>query len=223
MTQNQIRLIIADDHEIFRDGLITMLNKFKDIEVIAEASSGEQMVQLAEKLLPDVILADIKMRGMSGIEATRIITQKIPAIAIIALSMFDNSYVIADMMHAGAKGYLLKDTPKDKIIEGIRAVSKNKEYFCNGASQKLAAALSQNSCTSDHGEKKPVKSLRFSQKEKEIIRLICDGLSTPDIAKELFLSVRTIENYRASLLQKTGCKNAAEFAFYVSENNLYNL
>jgi DNA-binding NarL/FixJ family response regulator len=223
MIQNSIRLIVADDHEIFRDGIITMLNKFEDIEVIAEASSGEQLVQLAEKYLPDVILADIKLRGMNGIEATRIITQKIPAIAIIALSMLDNSYVIADMMDAGANGYLLKDAPKDKIIEGIRAVSKNKEYFCSGASQKLKAALAFNCSGTGDSAKKSIKNLRFSQKEKDIIRLTCDGLSAEAISKKIFLSSKTIENYRARLIQKTGCKNIAGFVFFISQNNLYNL
>jgi DNA-binding NarL/FixJ family response regulator len=223
MKQKSIRLIIADDHEIFRDGVITMLSKYEDIEVVAEASNGQQLVQLAGTHLPDVILADIQMPVMSGIEATRIITEKFPSIAIIALSMMDNSYMIADMSAAGANGYLLKSALKAEIIEGIRAVSKNKEYFCSGASLKLAASLSANSCTSGRSGKKPLKALRFSQKEKEIIRLICNGLSTTEISKKLFLSVSTIENYRASLLQKTGCKNVAEFVFFVSQNNLYGL
>ncbi|MGN6533239.1 MAG: response regulator transcription factor [Ginsengibacter sp.] len=221
MTQNPIRLIIADDHEIFRDGVITMLNKYEDIKVIAEATNGEQLVQLARKHLPDVILADIQMPVMDGIEATRIIREKFPAISIIALSMMDNAYMITDMQDAGANGYLLKSALKAEIIAGIRAVSKNREYFCSGSSQKLAAALSVNSCTSGSSGKKPVKGLRFSQKEKEIIGLICDGLSTTEISKKLFLSASTIENYRSSLHQKTGCKNAAEFGFYISENKLY--
>jgi DNA-binding NarL/FixJ family response regulator len=223
MKQNPIRVIIADDHEIFRDGVITMLNKYEDIQVVAEASNGEQLVQLAGTHLPDVILADIDMAFMNGIEATRIVTEKYPAISIIALSMMDNSYMIADMIQAGANGYLLKSALKAEIIAGIRAVSKNREYFCSGASQKLAAALSMNNCTSDHGGKKTVKGLTFSQKEKEIIRLICDGFSTVEISKKLFLSPSTIENYRSSLLQKTGCKNVAEFVFFVWQNNLYGL
>ena len=223
MTQNKITLIIADDHEILRDGIKTALNKYEDIEVVAEASNGLQLLELAGKYLPDVILMDIQMPLMDGIEATRIITEKFPAIAVVALSMVDNCYKIADMTAAGATGYLLKSALKAEIIEGIRAASKNKEYFCSGASQKLAAALSMNNCTSDRRGKKAVKGLTFSKKEKEIIRLICDGFSTVEISKKLFLSPSTIENYRSSLLQKTGCKNVAELVSFVWQNNLYGL
>ena len=213
MTQNKITLIIADDHEILRDGIKTALNKYEDIEVVAEASNGLQLLELAGKYLPDVILMDIQMPLMDGIEATRIITEKFPAIAVVALSMVDNCYKIADMTAAGATGYLLKSALKAEIVEGIRAASKNKEYFCSGASQKLAAACNR--------VKKSVKELRFSEKEKELIRLICDGLSTIEISKKVFLSASTIENNRAALLQKTGCKNAAEFAFFIGQNELY--
>lgn len=221
MIPNSIRLIIADDHEIFRDGIITLLSKFEDMEVVAEASNGHQLVQLAEKHLPDVILADIRMPGMNGIDATRIITQKLPAIAIIALSMMDNSYMISDMIHAGASGYLLKNALKDEIIRGIRAVSKNKEYFCSGASQKMTTALTGFQTGKPAGN--CIKNLRFSEREKDIIRLICAGLSAPEMSKKLFLSPKTIENYRSRLLQKTGCKNTAEFVFFISQNNLHSI
>lgn len=223
MKPNSIRLIIADDHEIFRDGVITLLNKFEDIEVVAEASDGQQLVQLAERYLPDVILADIQMPVINGIEATRIITQKFPAIAIIALSMMDNSYMISDMIHAGANGYLLKSALKVEIIHGIRAVSKNKEYFCSGASQKMTTALTKNSFKTGGPTRSCIRNLRFNQREKDIIRLVCAGLSGPEMSKKLFLSPKTIENYRSRLLQKTGCKNTAEFVFFISQNNLHRL
>jgi DNA-binding NarL/FixJ family response regulator len=218
MTPNLITIIIADDHEFFRGGLITMLNKFEDIKVVAEASNGQQMVQLAEKYLPDVIIADIEMPGMNGIEATRIIAQKMPAIGIIALSMMDSPFLISEMMDAGANGYLLKDASKDEVVEGIRAVNKNKEYFCSGASQKIAAALGNHNSQPGNN----IKNIRFTKREKDLIALICKGLTARQMSKILFLSTKTIENYRAKLLQKTGCKNMAEFTFFIARNNLFN-
>lgn len=218
MKPGLITIIIADDHELTRDGISTMLHKFEDIEVVAEACNGQQLVKLAEKYLPDVILADIQMPIMNGIEATRIITERFPAIAIIALSMMDSPYMISDMMHAGANGYLLKDAAKVEIIEGIRSVSKNKEYFCSGTSQKIAAALISNPSEAAGS----IKKIRFTKREKELINLVCKGFSTRKISKELFLSPKTVENYRSRLLAKTGCKNAAELAFFIAKNNLDN-
>ena len=223
MKTTSIRLIIADDHEIYRDGIITLLSKLEDIEVVAEASDGGQLVQLAEKHLPDVILADIHMPVMNGIEATRIITEKFPAVAIIALSMTGNAYMISDMIHAGANGYLLKNALKEEIIRRIRAASKNQVYFCSGASQNMTAPLTSLSFKTGRPARNFIKNLRFNRREKEIIRLICSGLSGLEISKKLFLSPKTIENYRSRLLQKTGCKNAAEFGFFVSQNNLHSI
>jgi len=207
MEPRKITVIIADDHELIRDGISTMLHKFEDITIVAEASNGEQLVQMAERYLPDVILTDIQMPVMTGIEATRIITEKFPSISVIALSMMDSPYMISNMVDAGANGYLLKGG-KNEIVEGIRAVSKNRDYFCSGASRKMTAS---------------VKKIRFSNREKQLINLICKGFSTQKISKELFLSPKTVENYRTRLLQKTGCKNAAELAFFIAKNNLDNL
>jgi DNA-binding NarL/FixJ family response regulator len=216
MRPELITLIIADDHEITRDGISTMLRKFKDIEIVAEASNGQQLIQLAERYLPNVILTDIQMPIMNGIEATRILTKRFPAIAVIALSMMDSPFLISEMMHAGANGYLLKGDPKDEIIEGIRAVSKNRDYFSSGASQKIAGAIIYN--PSDAAGS--VKKIRFTKRQKELLKLLCEGLSTRKISKSLFLSPKTIENYRSNLLAKTGCKNAPELAFFIAKNGL---
>jgi DNA-binding NarL/FixJ family response regulator len=220
MNQELITVMIADDHEFIRGGVMAILNKSADIKVVAEASDGEQAVQLAEKYLPDVILMDIQMPGMNGIEATRIITKKMPSIGVIALSMMDSSYMIAEMMHSGANGYLFKDASKEEVIEGIRAVSRNRDFFCRRASEKVKAVLSP--VNEADSPKRSLKSLLFSEREKQITRLLCLGLTSAQISKKIFLSRSTIDNYRARLLQKTGCKNIAEFVSFVSKNNLFN-
>jgi len=221
MNPKPITVIIADDHEFFRGGVTDMLNKSNDIKVVAQASNGEQLLEIAEKYVPDVILMDIQMPGISGIEATRIITKKLPSIAVIALTMRDNKFTIADMMDAGARGYLLKEASKEVVMEGIRTVNKNREFFCNGASQTIHAALSVNVNDGNSGEM-PIKEIRFTEREKQISKMICEGLSAPQMSKKIFLSAKTIENYRARLLQKAGCKNVAQFAFFMSKNKLYD-
>jgi DNA-binding NarL/FixJ family response regulator len=217
MSPNTISVIVADDHEIFRDGINTLINKQEGIRIVAEASNGEQLVQLTKLHLPDVILADIEMPVMNGIEATRIITQKFPGVGIIALSFSDNIHMIAEMIDAGASGYLLKNALKKEIIEAIRAVSANKSYYCMGTSQKLSNALARNSLNPGDS----IKQLRFTKREKDIINLICEELSTQGIAAKLNLGIRTIEGYRARLLQKTGCHNTPGLVVYIMQHNLY--
>ena len=214
---NIIKVIIADDHELLRDGISTLIKKYKDIEVVAEASNGEQLIHLAEKYSPDVILMDIQMPIIDGIEATRIVTKKFPGIGIIALSMMENVYKITDIIAAGASGYLLKDAPKSEIIEGIRAVNDHKTYYCKGASEMIAAALASH--TLHPG--KSIKQLRFTARDKDLMNLICDGLSAQEIAEKLHLSIRTVEGYRTRLFQKTGCHNTAGLVFYIMQNKLY--
>jgi DNA-binding NarL/FixJ family response regulator len=215
--EDPIKVIVADDHELLRDGLVKLLDKYEDIQVVAQASNGKQLVQLSEQLLPDVVLADIQMPLMDGVEATSIITKKWAATRVIAYSMMDNSYRIADMLAAGAKGYLLKGAAKEEIVEGIRAVNADKDYYCNGSTEIMQTALASNRLPPGIAFKK----LRFTKREKQIIPLICEGLSAQEISERIFLSPKTIENYKAALLQKTGCKNTANFVYFIMQNNLY--
>ena len=132
-----IRLLIADDHEIFRDGLALMLAKQDNIELLGEAEDGRELITLAEQLQPDVILTDIKMPRMDGIEATRLLVQKLPDVKVIALSMFDEENLIVDMLESGAKGYLLKNADKHEILEAINSVYQDKVFYCKSTSAKL--------------------------------------------------------------------------------------
>src|SRR5665213_1294912 len=138
MKPKPIRIILADDHEIFRDGFTNLINMQPGIELVAEAADGEQLIRVTQKFLPDVVLTDIKMPVMDGIEATRDIAKKFPHIGIIALSMFNDDDLLFDMMEAGAKGYLLKNAQKEEVISAINSVNKNAQYFCNDTQLKLA-------------------------------------------------------------------------------------
>jgi len=133
-----IKLVIADDHEIYRDGLKIMLRRQPDIEVIGEAANGRELIALIERTKPDIVLTDIVMPVMDGIDATRLLRQQYPSINIIALSMFDQDNLIIEMLESGAKGYLLKNADKAEIIDAIKSVYKDIPYYCRSTSVKLA-------------------------------------------------------------------------------------
>ncbi len=208
---------MADDHEIFRDGFGVMFRRPSDIKLLADARNGQQLINLAEKFNPDVILTDIKMPGMDGIEATRIITTKMPHIKVIALSMFDDDNLIIDMLEAGAIGYLLKNAHKKEIIEAIRTVNNNDPYYCNRTSTKLARLIA----TSRFNPNKPVEKITFKEKERLIIELICKEYSNKDISETLHLSIRTIEGYRLRIMEKMLAKNIAGIVVFAIRHGLF--
>lgn len=214
---NKIKIIIADDHALLRQGVIDFINEHEHLTVIAEASNGMQLLQLARKLVPDVIITDIFMPEMDGREATRVIAKELPSINIIALTMVDNAFMIADMMKSGAIGYVLKASIKAEIIDAIEAVVKHTVYYCEGATQKMTEAL-----TSENPyQLETIKGMAFTKRQIEIIKLICKGFSSQEIAEKLNLGYRTVENYRSKILLKTGCNNSASLVFYIMQNNLY--
>jgi DNA-binding NarL/FixJ family response regulator len=214
-----IRIILADDHEIFRDGFKVMLKKQPSVQLIAEASNGEELITLSSELKPDVVVTDIKMPRMDGIEATKRLANDYPNIGIIALSMFDEENLIVDMLEAGAKGYLLKNAHKDEIIEAIHTVNSGHTYYCNDTSSKLAQMIARSSFKPSLRTAKP----EFSEREFAVIRFICQEMSNKEIAHQLNLSIRTIEGYRDRILEKIGAKNAAGVVVYAIKNNIYKV
>jgi two-component system, NarL family, response regulator NreC len=195
-----IRIIVADDHEIFRDGFAALIHKHPGIHLVAEASNGEQLLQLVKKLLPDVVLIDIEMPVMDGITATRYILKDFPQTNVIALSMFNHEHVLQKMIDAGAKGYLLKNADKKDIIKAIEAAHDNIPYYCQDTSAKLARLKRKQQDESE---------FNLTEKEKEIIIYICQGLTSKEISAKLHLSIRTIEGYRENIMQKTHARKTA--------------
>ena len=212
-----INIILADDHEIFRDGFASLFKKPYGITLVAEARNGIQLVSLVETHNPDVVLTDIQMPDMDGIEATRIIASKFPHVGIIALSMFGDDYLVMDMLEAGAKGYLLKTAHKQEIIDAIRTVARNEPYYCSATSLKLAKLIASSRFHNNKGMDKPV----FSEKETEIIRLICKECSNKDISESLHLSIRTIEGYREKIMEKTDARNIAGIVVYAIRHGIF--
>ena len=219
-TANPIRIILADDHEIFRDGFKAMLKKQPSVELIGEASDGEELVEVTRQLNPDVVVTDIKMPRMDGLQATRILSKEFPQIGIIALSMIDEENLIIDMMEAGAKGYLLKNAHKNEIIEAIKAVNADHIYYCDGTSAKLTRMIAKSDKIPFH-KKAPKPEL--SQKEIDVIHLICEEKTNKEIAEQLNLSIRTIEGYRDRILEKIGARNSAGIVVYAIRNRIYTI
>lgn len=211
-----IRLIIADDHEIFRDGLALMLSRQKDIILLGQASNGKELAELTEQHNPDVVITDIKMPIMDGIQACRLILKKQPDAKIIALSMFDEETLIVDMLEAGAKGYLLKNADKQEILDAIETVYEDKTYYCHHTSARLTNMIVK----SNFNPYKKKEFVSFNEREIEIIKLICQQNSSKEISDKLYLSSRTVEGYRTKILEKMSAKNTVGVVVYALKHNL---
>jgi len=211
----KIRIIITDDHQLFRNGLKILLNSFPDFEVTAEASNGEEFLKLLNTVPADIALMDINMPEMDGIEATRKGLKVCPEIKIIALSMYGEEEYYYKMVDAGVKGFLLKDSDISEVKEAIHTVSKGGSYF----SQELLYHVIQKIKHREHES----KTANLSKREKEILAKICEGLSNQEIADALFISKRTVDKHRANLLGKTNSKNTASLILFAIRNKLIEI
>lgn len=204
----KIRVFIVDDHEIFRNGLKMVLNRSDRITVVGEAGNGSEFLELYPERKPDVVLMDIEMPGMSGIEATRNVLG-IPGTKpkVIALTMFNDDDYVQSMLDAGASGFLIKNVSKDTLEKAIETVSKGGTYY----SEELFDFF-----TKRFGREGKVQGGRvdLTPREKEILQLMAEGLSNKEIADALFISERTVVGHKSNLLSKTGCKSALALLTY---------
>jgi DNA-binding NarL/FixJ family response regulator len=208
---------MADDHEIFRDGFQLIVSKADNIELIAQAANGLELVQLVEETKPDVVITDIRMPLMDGIEATKTISQKFPEIGVIGLSMHDEDDLIIEMLEAGAKGYLLKNADKAEVLEAIQTVYTGDPYYCRSTNAKLTKIIARNKYHTFNRSQRP----EFSDKELEIIHLICQEFTNKEIGEKLFLSVRTVEGYRLKILDKMEVKNSVGLVIYAIQHGYF--
>ncbi len=211
-----IQLLIADDHEIFRDGLALMLSRQKDMNLVGQAGDGVELLALVEAGCPDVVLMDIKMPRMDGIQATKELIKTYPDLHIVALSMFSEENLIVEMLEAGAKGYLLKNADKQEILDAIHSVMENRVYYCRDTSVTLASMIVK----SNFNPYRKKEVVEFSERELEIIKLICKQFTAQEMGDNLFLSRRTIEGYRTRILEKMSVKNTAGVVIYALKNKL---
>lgn len=203
--------IIVDDHKALRDGLSYMLNDLEIVEVVAQASNGKEFIELLDTITPDIVIMDINMPVINGIEATKLAKEKIPGIKILVLSMHGDEEYYNSMIQAGVMGFVLKESGADEIQVALESILKGKPYF----SQDLLLKLLQKR-TGDEVAK-------LTPREKQILELICKGLSNQEIADTLFLSVRTVEKHRSDLLVKTDSPNSISLAVYAIKHGLVNI
>ena len=210
-----VRLILADDHKIMREGLRALLAKQKEIEVIAEADSGRGVIELCSQLHPDVVVIDISMPDLNGIDAARQITRQAPDIKVIALSMHSDKKYVKEMLAAGASGYLLKDAAFEELGMAIATVLKNKTYLSPQITDTVVKDY-----VNEHVPKDSIVSTALSAREREVLQLIAEGKSTRDIAAKLFVSVKTIETHRKQIMDKLGFNSIAELTKYAIREGL---
>lgn len=208
-----IKVIIVDDHEIFRSGLKMVLSKLSYIEVVGEAENGQEFLDMIRTTPCDLVLMDIEMPIMNGIEATKMGIKEFPNLNVIALTMFTEDDYVQSMMDAGVKGFLVKNINKDTLNKAITSVSSGGNYYSeelfNFFSRKLNAK-----------EEKNVETVQFTSREKEILQLLSEGLSNKEIAEILFVSERTIVGHKSNMLAKTGCKSAISLLAYALRHKL---
>ncbi|MGZ0171597.1 MAG: response regulator, partial [Planctomycetales bacterium] len=190
-----IRLLIADDHKLMREGLRALLAGESDIEVIGEAGDGRAIVKMVEKLAPDVVLMDISMPQLNGIEATRQIEHLSGSTRVVALSMHADRLFVQGVLKAGAAGYLLKDSAFDDLAQAVRAVSNGQMYLSPG----IAGVVVEGFLNTNGGT--VVDEVNLTAREREVLQLITEGSSTRDIATQLHISVKTVETHRRQLMK----------------------
>jgi DNA-binding NarL/FixJ family response regulator len=210
-----IKVLIADDHKVFRDGIISILEKEEDIDVVGEAGDGREVMDLLDKVQPDVILMDIAMGNAGGIEASNLIKTQFPKIKILALSMHNESTYIVKMLEAGAKGYLLKDAGGKEMIRAIRVVNEGNTYY----SGEVSAAIIEH-LTKGTKPKEKKEGIPLSKRELEVLQLIAEEFTNPEIAEKLFISIRTVDTHRRNLIEKLAVKNTAGLVKYAIRNGI---
>jgi DNA-binding NarL/FixJ family response regulator len=208
---------IVDDHRIFLDGLKILLSGDSRFNVVAEAGNGNEFLRKLDHVKPHIVLMDIEMPEMDGIETTQKIVEKYPDIKIIALSMHGDEEYYYRMIHAGAKGFLLKESKSDELFEAILKVVSGDNYF----SQELLRKIIYNFGSDNKNGGKT--DLELTKREREVLEHICHGLSNAEIAEKMYISQRTAEGHRSNLLKKTNSKNTASLIMYAIKNNLVSI
>jgi len=211
----KINIYLVDDHNLFREGLRLLLSKVPFVDKIYEASNGQEFIDNIKDITPDIVLMDIEMPNLNGIKATQKALEQLPNLKIIALSMYADESYYTQMIEAGAKGFLLKNSGFEQVQRAITDVFEGKSFF----SPEIMEALIRNI-----NRKRIIRQgTELTDREIEILYLICKGLSNQEIADQLFLSKRTVDKHRENLLLKTGSKNTASLVIFAIKNGVIEI
>jgi len=213
-----IKILLVDDHEIVRYGLQCLIEEQPDMEVVGDAENGRMAIDLARRLKPDVVVMDISMPDMNGVEATRRICKEIPSTKIIVLSMHHKRQFVIDMLKAGVSGYILKTKVHDDLIRAVKAAVANEVYLSSKITGVVARDYMSNLSVSDQSA-----STVLTPREREVLQLISEGKSTKEIALHLNISIKTIESTRRQIMQKLDIHNIADLTKYAINEDITSL
>jgi len=214
-----ITVVLADDHSVVREGLRLLLETHPDIKVVGDAMDGRETVRLVERLRPNIVVMDIVMPGLNGIEATRKIREMCPTTKVVILSMYSTSEHIFQAFHAGALGYVLKESAGAEVVNAVRVVHSGRRYLSEKISEVVIDGYLQE--RKAQAMKSPLASL--SQREREILQLLAEGKTSAEIAEALFISPKTVETYRSRLMQKLGISDLPGLVKFAIQHGLTSL
>ncbi|MDD3876697.1 MAG: response regulator transcription factor [Bacteroidales bacterium] len=216
----KIKLILVDDHHIVRDGFKSLLSDSVDIKIIGEAAGLKELVALMKIEMPDIIILDISLPEISGIEITAYLTENFPNAKVLILSMYTNEDFIRNAIKAGAKGYLPKNTTKKEFLQAIHAIHEGDEFFSKSISEIIMKSYVKRIKSSEDPHR---KEDLLSEREIEILKLFVNGLSNQEIADKLFISIRTVESHKNHIMQKLELKSTVEMVKYAIKNNIADI
>jgi two-component system response regulator NreC len=214
--ENRLRIVLVDDHTILREGLRALLSAVPNFEILAEAADGREAVRCVEKLGPDLLLMDLSMPRMSGMDAISEIKKRFPATKIIALTVHKTEEYLMATLQAGVDGYVLKDATHDELVMAIHNVMAGKPYLSPGISGKVIEGYLEGK----EGSLSVSSWQKLSQREREVLKLIAEGYKNKEIAEDLCISLKTVEKHRANLMKKLDLHNAATLTVYAMERGL---
>lgn len=197
-----IRILLADDHQLFLDGLKLLLKEEANINLVAEANNGKEVIDLLTRQEVDIAVLDVEMPQMDGLETSAYIREHYPDTKVLVLTMYNDQAFIRKLIEVGVNGYILKNKGKEELAEAIRDISEGKTYFGREVTNTLISGIQEVI------KKKPEKDIPLTRREVDVVRLIADGLSTPQIAERLFIAHSTVETHRRNLIDKTGVPNS---------------
>jgi DNA-binding NarL/FixJ family response regulator len=214
MKEAPIRIFVADDHTLFRDGLRALFASIEDIHVVGEASNGDEALQRIDELQPDVVMMDIHMPGMNGIDATRILLQTSPQVGIVFVTMLDDDDSVFEAMKAGARGYVLKGATQEEMLRVIRAVARGEAHFGPGIASRLNHFFANNVARGEQAFPE------LTEREREVLTLLAEGKNKQSIARELVISIKTVGNHLSNIYAKLQVADRAEAMLRAREAGL---
>jgi two-component system NarL family response regulator len=219
--QDRVRVLIADDHALFRRGLIMVLESEPDIEVVAEAQDGAEVIAKTEEFVPDVVLMDVRMPKLNGIEAARTIREMVPSVKIVMLTVSDEEDDLFDAIKAGANGYLLKEISIEEVADAIRSVTTGQSLLSPSMASKLLNEF--NALAKQADEKPRLAAPRLTTRELEVLKLVAQGMSNRDVAEQLFIAENTVKNHVRNILEKLQLHSRMEAVVYAVREKLLDI